>query len=274
MKPIKVISALLATAILCFSFASCSDNDDQKPSFGFNFGHNPVVTNEQGEEITSQPTEASTTAHHQKEELSSTDSTPESDTSATATTKVTTTRKPYTFPTRPTTTAEPSTAHTTVPTTQATTKPTTTSQPKTTLPVELPEQTDPPTTQGVSTDQIIENAAMAIFEYVNEERQKAGKPNLTYSNELADAAAVRSEELSESFSHIRPDGSAWNTVSIHAFGENIGYGYRNAADAMTGWMNSAGHKSNILSDKYSSIGVGIFFDKESNTYFWVQLFGD
>lgn len=273
MKPIKVISALLATAILCFSFASCSDgNEANKPNF--NFGHNSVVTNEQGEEITTAPAEESTTA--QKQSNDSTDnSTTEEPSSDTATTKETTTRKPYTFPTRPTTTAAPSTQATTQPTTQPTTKPTTTAKPITTAPVELPETTTQPTTQeSSSNDNIIENAAKAIFDFVNEERKKAGQDTLTYSDDLADAAQIRSRELSENYSHIRPDGSAWHTVSDNAFGENIGYGYKTASEAMNAWMASIGHKANILNENYSSIGIGVFFDEETDTYFWVQLFGN
>ena len=272
MKPIKVISALLATAILCFGFASCSDgNEPNKPNF--NFGHNSVVTNEQGEEITTAPAEESTTAKKQNND-STDNNTTEEISSDTTSAKETTTRKPYTFPTRPTTTAAPSTQATTVPTTQPTTKPTTTAKPIQTAPVELPETTTQPTTQESSSNDIIENAAKAIFDFVNEERKKAGQDTLTYSDDLAEAAEIRSRELSENYSHIRPDGSAWHTVSDNAFGENISSGYKSATEVMNAWMASMGHKANILSENYSSIGIGVFFDEKTNTYFWVQLFGN
>ena len=96
---------------------------------------------------------------------------------------------------------------------------------------------------------------------------------LTYSSELSRAAETRSEELAQSYTHTRPDGSAWYTADSRALAENIAYGYETAESVMNSWMNSAGHKANILNDNYTSVGIGVFFDEATDTYFWVQLFG-
>lgn len=114
-----------------------------------------------------------------------------------------------------------------------------------------------------------------VIELVNEERVAAGKSKLTASAELNQAAAIRAEEITRTFSHNRPDGSKCFTAindagfSYSSAGENIAMGQTDANDVMNSWMNSQGHKSNILGD-FTNIGVGCYY--YNGYYYWVQMF--
>lgn len=108
---------------------------------------------------------------------------------------------------------------------------------------------------------------------VNAERAKAGLAPLTLDQELSANAAVRAEEIVHAFSHTRPNGSAFSsaiTISYRRAGENIAYGYPTAEAVMDGWMNSSGHRANILQSSFTKIGVGVV--QRDNTLYWVQLF--
>lgn len=116
-----------------------------------------------------------------------------------------------------------------------------------------------------------------VIALVNKERAAAGKSELTASAELNKAAAVRAEEITRTFSHNRPDGSKCFTAisdtgfSYSSAGENIAMGQTDAEDVMNSWMNSSGHKSNILGD-FTDIGVGCYYC--NGYYYWVQMFTD
>lgn len=116
-----------------------------------------------------------------------------------------------------------------------------------------------------------------VIERVNEERRNNGVSPLQIDENLVSAAEVRANEISSSFSHTRPDGRECfsilddrNIDTYWAVGENIAYGFLNPKDVMNGWMNSQGHRENILSPDYTAIGVGVY---NSGRYNWVQLFG-
>ena len=113
--------------------------------------------------------------------------------------------------------------------------------------------------------------AAQVVEEVNMEREKRGLSALRVDSELTRAACVRAAEIVEKFSHTRPDGSRWSTVSDSAYGENIAMGQRTADKVMAAWMTSEGHRANILRSSYGSIGVCAYIE-EGVTY-WVQLFG-
>ena len=111
-----------------------------------------------------------------------------------------------------------------------------------------------------------------VLELVNRHRAERGIGTLTLDSALCDAAAIRAREITGSFSHTRPDGSAWYTVSSLAHGENIVMGTGMDADsAMTTWMNSPPHKENILDAAYGTLGVGCY--QSGREIYWVQLFG-
>lgn len=118
-----------------------------------------------------------------------------------------------------------------------------------------------------------------VFELVNKERSARGLGTLTYNSEVARCARFKSEDMIDKgyFSHTSPTyGSPFNMMEDFGIrfsngGENIAYGQRTAAEVMNSWMNSAGHKANILSAAYTQMGVGVA--KASNgTLYWTQLF--
>ncbi len=110
-----------------------------------------------------------------------------------------------------------------------------------------------------------------LIRQVNQERAKYGLGALSQSSALSQAAQTRGQEIRQSFSHTRPDGSSWRTVSTAARGENIARGQQSVDKVMAAWMTSQGHRANILRSSYRSIGVSV--QREGNVLYWVQLFG-
>ncbi len=110
-----------------------------------------------------------------------------------------------------------------------------------------------------------------VVRQVNRERTGRGLGALRVSAELSRAARVRASEITRKFSHTRPDGTAWRTVSSAAYGENIAMGQRTADKVMAAWMTSSGHRANILRASYGSIGVCAVVS--GGVTYWVQLFG-
>ena len=113
--------------------------------------------------------------------------------------------------------------------------------------------------------------ARSVVDQVNQERAKLGLSALRVDPALTAAAQIRAREIVERFSHSRPDGTKWSTVSSRAYGENIAKGQKTADKVMAAWMSSSGHRANILRANYGSIGVACV--KSGNVYYWVQLFG-
>ena len=112
--------------------------------------------------------------------------------------------------------------------------------------------------------------AKEVLDLVNEERSAAGVNSLRMDYELQAAAMTRAAEIGLNFDHTRPNGSSYTSVNAKVNGENIAYSMKDAKDIMNSWMNSDGHKKNILYADYKSIGVGCF--KNGEVYYWVQLF--
>lgn len=110
-----------------------------------------------------------------------------------------------------------------------------------------------------------------VLDLINEERSKIGVTPLKMDKELFDAAKLRTNELKIKFSHTRPDGSSCFTVSSKVRGENIAYGQSTPQSVMNTWMNSEGHRSNILNPDFKSVGIGYV---KGNPSYWVQLFGN
>ncbi|MCI8622309.1 MAG: CAP domain-containing protein [Provencibacterium sp.] len=116
-----------------------------------------------------------------------------------------------------------------------------------------------------------------VVSLVNQERKAAGLSPLTANLEVTKAARIRSEEQTVSFSHTRPNGARFSSVLTEAgidyqgAGENIAYGQRTSQEVMEGWMNSSGHRANILNPDYTEIGVGCYQDPSGRLY-WTQLF--
>ena len=115
-----------------------------------------------------------------------------------------------------------------------------------------------------------------VVRLVNAERAKEGLAALQMDSSLNSAAQVRAKEIVRSFSHTRPNGSNCFTalseagIKYNGSGENIAYGQKTPAEVVNAWMNSAGHRANIMSTKFTKIGVGCH--NSNGTYYWSQFF--
>lgn len=133
-----------------------------------------------------------------------------------------------------------------------------------------------PTASAKSSSEYYENA---VLFWTNTERARHGLSALRAADALDKAADTRAAELVRSFSHTRPNGSKWSTVlgangiSYSSAAENIAAGNADPCDAVYSWMNSDGHRSNILSSKYTHLGVGYCYSSSSRySRYWEQLF--
>lgn len=117
-----------------------------------------------------------------------------------------------------------------------------------------------------------------VYEITNNYRSLVGVSSLTLDSSLVEAASIRAKELSDSFSHTRPNGSSCFTVlselgiSYGTAGENIVAGYSSSQSVMEGWRSSSGHYQNIISSKFKKIGIGV--NIINNQYYWVQIFSN
>lgn len=144
-------------------------------------------------------------------------------------------------------------------------------------------QTTPttPTTPTVAAKRPSDKLSVSAYEWevlklTNQERYKAGLSLLSMPAALQTASNIRENELLTSLNHTRPNGQRPETAIDSSFkwtiaSENIAAGQRNPQEVMSGWMNSPGHKANILEPDHGYIGVGA---TSSTPYHWVQLFTD
>lgn len=122
-----------------------------------------------------------------------------------------------------------------------------------------------------------------LLELTNLQRIANGLNALVISLELVEAAQVHSVDMANNnfFSHTGSDGSRpWERAQEQGYGsifvgENIAAGYTSAAAVVEGWMNSQGHRENILKPEYTEIGFG-FFSNPNSQYgnYWTQKFGN
>lgn len=121
--------------------------------------------------------------------------------------------------------------------------------------------------------------AEQVVDLVNKERAKEGLAPLTIDTGLEQAALVRSKEIQTNFSHTRPNGSSFATavaeagVTYRRTGENIAWGQKTPEAVVNAWMNSEGHRANIMNVNFSRIGVG-YLTNASGTPYWTQLFAN
>ena len=128
---------------------------------------------------------------------------------------------------------------------------------------------------------VIETKALEseVVRLVNIERSKVGLPPLKENWQLSRIARYKSQDMINKnyFSHYSPTyGSPFKMIEsfglrFSAAGENIAMGQRTPQEVMNAWMNSPGHRSNILNPTYTEIGVGLAKDKSGRCY-WTQMF--
>lgn len=115
-----------------------------------------------------------------------------------------------------------------------------------------------------------------VLALVNKARAQNGLGKLTLSSELNAVAEIRAKEIVKSFSHTRPNGTSCftvlkeNGVSYRSAGENLAYGQKSASAVMNAWMNSSGHRANILGKSFGKIGIACY--KLNGVKYWVQIF--
>ena len=137
------------------------------------------------------------------------------------------------------------------------------------------QQTQQQTRQTTPTTNISQYAQQVI-DLTNKERARAGLPALRADAQLSSVAQKKSEDMRKNnyFSHTSPTyGSPFDMmrdfgVSYRTAGENIAKGQRTPQEVVNAWMNSAGHRANILNRNFTHIGVG--FDGNGN--YWTQMF--
>lgn len=118
-----------------------------------------------------------------------------------------------------------------------------------------------------------------VVQLVNKERAANGLKALTVNNELNKTATLKSEDMAKLnyFDHTSPTyGSPFDMmkkygITYRTAGENIAMGQTTPDQVMQGWMNSPGHRANILNSSYTQIGVGIAKNAQ-NQYIWTQQF--
>ena len=235
---------LLALLMMMVLLSGCSSQPDAPPTLFNTTGRSSAVTS-------STATSTTTTTTMTTEEIA--DATHNTDESVSGTTTITTTSASASKkPTPPTTTKQ---------------QPTTTTKKATT--------TTTTSTAIVPPESSTEAFCQEVWQLTNAEREKADLPPLNYHSELQQLADTRAAEIdyySGHFSHTRPDGSEWHTVfgnghiDYRAIGENIAFGQQTPAEVVQAWMDSPGHRANILNENFTGIICGF------NDYHWVQLF--
>ncbi|XEC96531.1 CAP domain-containing protein [Paenibacillus tarimensis] len=143
-----------------------------------------------------------------------------------------------------------------------------------------PPAQNQPQTQNPQYPQSPQNTANSsqfpqqVLNLVNQERSKAGLQSLSMNGSLSNVATVKAQDMINNnyFSHQSPTyGSPFDMmrsfgISFRAAGENIAKGQRSPSEVMTQWMNSPGHRANILNGSFTQIGVGYYNGA------WVQVF--
>lgn len=132
-----------------------------------------------------------------------------------------------------------------------------------------PVPVPPPTSQS---------AQNGVLELTNQYRAANGVAPLTLQPQLATAAQAFAQLMNDLvfFDHTSPDGTtvgqrlAAAGYNWRTYGENIAWGYRTPEDVMSGWIGSAGHRTNLLNAAFTEVGIGYV---SGTSPYWVQDFG-
>jgi len=120
------------------------------------------------------------------------------------------------------------------------------------------------------------NFPQEVVRLVNIERAKVGAAPLKFAHDLEASAYVRATELPTKFSHTRPNGSKCFTAMPqrgNVLGENLAGGQTSPKQVVQAWMDSKTHRENMLSKKYTEIGVVYYYQSKSRyKHYWVQHF--
>ena len=196
-------------------------------------------------------------------------------------------QKPESTPSTPSTTPQQKPEST--PSTTPQQKPESTPSTPSTTPQQKPEST--PSTPSTNPEQKPESTPeqkpstdfssyqQQVLDLVNAERTKRGISALTLDSNLSSVATKKSQDMVNKnyFDHTSPTyGSPFDMmkqfgISYRTAGENIAKGQKTPQEVVTAWMNSEGHRKNILNPNFTNLGVGIAKDSKGTTY-WTQMF--
>ncbi|MGM0845369.1 MAG: CAP domain-containing protein [Bacillota bacterium] len=148
--------------------------------------------------------------------------------------------------------------------------------PESTVPAAPQQQTEQPKQTTEAENETLSQFEKQVVELTNNERAKAGLPALYIDSELSNVAREKSNDMQTKnyFSHTSPTyGSPFDMmnsfdIDYRAAGENIAMGQGTAEEVVKAWMNSDGHRKNILSSNFTHIGVG----HDANGNYWTQMF--
>lgn len=118
------------------------------------------------------------------------------------------------------------------------------------------------------------------IEIANQARRENGLTDLSYDGVLSSLAGTRAAEAAQSFSHTRPDGRNCftilddNAVVYMTCGENIAAGQQTEEEVMNAWLNSPGHRANILNGAFHKMGLGYYDAGDAYGRYWVTIFTD
>ncbi|KOV64213.1 CAP domain-containing protein [Streptomyces sp. MMG1121] len=130
------------------------------------------------------------------------------------------------------------------------------------------------------TPDALSRTAAEVVALTNTERGRAGLPPLAVDPLLTAAAQAHCADMvaRDFYAHTSPDGAQpWDRAAAagsrrRTIGENIACGQRSPAEVVSGWMNSPGHRANILKREFGHLGIGFAGGGRAGTY-WTQLFG-
>ncbi len=115
-----------------------------------------------------------------------------------------------------------------------------------------------------------------VFELTNQQRAKYGLQPFKKTDKLSALAVQRAWENTVVYGHNRPDGSSCftiltqNGIKFRTVAENVAYSQSSPAEVVNAWMNSSGHRANILNPDLEYLGVGYY--SENGKRMWAQLF--
>ena len=139
---------------------------------------------------------------------------------------------------------------------------------------ETPSNPNKPVEDENNSNSSVSSIEQEVVRLVNIERQKEGLSPLSIDTQLSKVARLKSEDMKNKgyFSHTSPTyGTPFDmlkqfNISYKTAGENIAKGQKSAEAVVNAWMNSEGHRRNILSKSFTHIGVG------HTSNYWTQLF--
>ena len=140
-------------------------------------------------------------------------------------------------------------------------------------------ETDKPSQEENNTNTSVSSYEKQVVDLVNAERAKNGLSALTLDTSVSKVARVKSQDMATNnyFSHESPTyGRAGDMlkqfgIKYTAWGENIASGQKTPQEVVTAWMNSSGHRANILASDFTKIGVGYAKNSNGKAY-WTQMF--